>query len=525
MTTRVFLALLTLALLLIVGLYVSASHLNNDDIVFNTGYFDDLKALPLPQRLWLLLSNGDVGRGQFRTYGLARVIQYLEIEALGRSPLAVYGSIVALQLASAAALYWALTRLVADSLARLLIAVIWFGNPFVLLISHTFHHYLYTVGPFLFLFIWIGLALNRPKTPWVIGAALLNAAWLMGEAAIPSIYLLLLLGIVGAERKRPFLYQLAAVSLLLAAYIVYQRSVLYDPTLSRWTFVAPASFDDAWYRAIHVFDRIFHDGRASVGLDYRDFDMPGGLVAGMEIYSNPLFWGALIALGGVALWLPRQPGRIAATPLIAALLFAASTFSLYFLLYVATGAPPFTLRYMPPVGAVLVVTLVLLLGSLLRRPRLVAALSCVVLLCITTLGLWSLRQSVDADFNDKVGRLIAARQQGKTAVLIYNQLPEIGVPRVSGNYPALGSPYESAVNHPLAVMWTTHYYLWLVLGFQAIGSDYKEIDADSIDLMYGPSAVRVKKSDLVIVGMEPSPYPVYRPNFVWYRDWDEFLKR
>jgi len=495
----VHMALLTCAALTALALYVTCPFLNFDDVVFNAAYFDYLNTLPFFERVWFLLMNADVARGQFRTYGLARLIQYAEIALLGRSPLAVYITIAVLQAASAVALFWALHTLVRDNISRVLLAFLWAANPIVLLLSHTLHHHLYLVGPFYFLILWIGVTLNRPRIHWSVGTALLTCSWLMGESPLPAIALLLLmLAATRPAQRRSAAWQAVTTAAIFAAYVAYQRLVIYDPTLERWPFAA------------------------GFGFAFIDPNYGSGRIAGIAIDRSAFFWVPLVVLLATIPFRKEVRPAISRKALPAVALFAASSIALFFTAFVVTGMPPFTLRYVIGTGSVSLICATLIAAGIMRRPRAVIAIVCAVSLSVSIAGSALLHPTVYATFEAHAARFAEGRKEGKTAVLIYNRFPAFGVPRGDGGHPALATIYDSAVQTPFVAMWLADYYLRLILGYQVVGSDFREVDAARVELTGPGLTTTVDKKDLVIVGMESATYPVRNAPVTWYKSWDEF---
>jgi len=519
---KIYLSLMACGAAAAIWLFITCPFLNYDDIVYNTVYFEGQSAMPALDRFWRLLMNTDVGAGQFRTYGLARLFQYYEMAALGRSALATYTAIILFQAAIALVLAWALKNVVRDALTRTLIAFIWLLCPFILITSHTLHHYLYTVGPYVFVFLWIGITLNHPRAHWALGAASLTAAWLMGEAVIPVVFLLLAMGATDPQRRASIAKQAVGVVLVLAAYVAYQHFAIYNPDLERWAYVAPQNIHEVRIRADQFFTSLFKFAGAGLGFEYLDPHVGGAPTAGLTVFEGWIFWVPLAALLALIPSLNEARGAILAKYLPYAVLLAASSAALYFVSFVATGMPPLVARYVPPIGALFLICLTLVGGSWLNRPRMVAAIVCAVCLCGSMSALSTLHKTVYPDFVVKIERLKAAREEGKTAVLIYNRLPDISIPRLDQSYPALTSPYDSAVRTPFAAMWVTDYYLRFITGFQHVGSDFREIDETSVEIVGHGGKTVVEKSDLVIVGMVSDHFPTQHAQVVWYKSWHDF---
>lgn len=346
---RLFLGIIGILTVTSLVLFATTPFLNYDDVVYNTAYFDGWQLLPKWDVLWALFINSDVGAVETRTYGLARIIQYHEIMLFGPSPRATYTFLIAVHLLSAGTLYWAIKKVVIDDVARVFIAIVWFANPFVLLISHTLHHHLYLIGPYYFVILWIGVTLNHPRANWSVGAALLTCAWLMGETVTPVIIALLTLSAFDPQRRPSIVRQALCVAVLFIAYVSYQRYAIYDPTLARWAFAAPTTLSVIFER-LRLFSVNFYNiAIGSLGFEYIE-GAPNSPTAPIGLWSSWSFWVPCAILLILAPFLKesisahsdsppagRHVGSIRGSYLLFSAAIAASACGLYFVSFLATA--------------------------------------------------------------------------------------------------------------------------------------------------------------------------------------------
>jgi hypothetical protein len=504
--------------LLIAWLYVGCPYLNNDDILWATGYFDRMNALPIGQRVLVLLFNLDVGQSELRTYGLSRLLQYGETVAFGRSPLALYSVIAALHAASAASLYWALRSVIRDDVTRVLIAVIWFTCPYIFGLSHTLHHHLYTVGPIYFLFVWLGVALNKPDWPWPIGAALLTCAWLMGESGIPAVFLVV--AFVGiAKRSRSIALQGVVAFALFCVYVGYQRWFVALPG-GRFRGVFPVSVDDALWRFSEFRRTIDFAFRFGLGLRTKDAVTGDWYIEALNV-NHLVFYGALVAAGCATFALALSPrARLQErswwiiVPVVCAI---AGSLCLYVGFYVALGYPAFTHHYAPPVFALATTATPFFFYG--KTARYVAGSVATLCIAFTLSMLQAMKTEVYAPHVANRDRLIAELHSGKDILLFPHAIKELKP--ATAIWPTIGTVHDYPAPNPLNALWLTDYYARYILGFKFVGSEYAEKDG-KIVVSYGPSSMVVDDTSRILVIVADRPYKAHQ-NVSWY-DWFDFQR-
>lgn len=508
-------------------LYVACPYLNNDDIVYATDLFDALNAMPFWHRMANLLFNLDVGQSELRTYGLARIIQYAEVSAFGRSPLMLYVTIVSMHAASAAALFWALRTIARDGLLRTFVAIIWFACPFVLTISHTLHHHLYTMGPLYFLILWIGITLNKPAWPWPVGASILTAGWLMGESNIPAIYFVVGCTAVGFamrqdySRVRSVALQGAVSFLLLCAYVVYQVKFV-AIAANRFKGVLVSSPDEFWFRMGNVWRGLDYGFWFGLGFQTKDALMGRWEIQPLHVSAIVVSVTLTVAVLAVAILLsaprpqyPRPPRWIAVSVVSA----VAGSLALYVVAHVTLGLTPMTYHYIPPIFALACIAIPLLCRG--QIARIVAGILAALCLAFTISSLQAMRSEVYEPHIVKRDRLLAAVRSGKDILLLPHPIKEL---KPSDSiWPALATVHDYPASDPFTATWVTNLYARFILGFKFVGTEFVEKDGKII-VSYGPTSLAVDDPDrILVVVADPGPYRP-KPHLNWY-DWKEFAGR
>jgi hypothetical protein len=477
-------------------LYIACPYLNNDDIIYATDLFDALNAMPFWRRMATLLLNLDIGQVELRTYGLARLIQYAEVSAFGRSPLMLYITIVSMHAASAVALFWALRTIACDALLRTFIAIIWFACPFVLNVSHTLHHHLYTMGPIYFLILWIGIILNKPAWPWPVGATILTAGWLMGESNIPAIYFVAACAAIGLamrkeySRARSVVLQGSVSVLLLSAYVVYQVKFV---ALSGERFHgAPLeSVGQFWFRMGNVWRGLDYGFWFGLGFETKDNLLGGWDIQPLQVSAALFFVTLIISLLAVAALLsaprlrypPQSYWTIA--PLIGAV---AGSLALYVVAHVTLGLTVITFHYVPPIFALACIAIPLLCRG--QAARVVAGALVALCLAFSISSLQAMRTEVYEPHIIKRDKLLAALSSGKDILLLPHPIKELQ-PSYS-IWPGLATVHDYPAPDPLSAIWVANLYARFILGFKFVGTEFVEKDGKVIiNFSYGASSLTV----------------------------------
>jgi hypothetical protein len=124
-------------------------------------------------------------------------------------------------------------------------------------------------------------------------------------------------------------------------------------------------------------------------------------------------------------------------------------------------------------------------------------------------------------------RLRAVHAQGKRAVLIVHANPHFsGSVPLNHAWPGLGSPYSFVTTDPFKGIWTTTLYLRHLLGFEMVGSSFREVDADHVELIHTlihqEARAIYPKSAVHVVGISSLTYPVASPKLTHFESWEEF---
>ena len=117
--------------------------------------------------------------------------------------------------------------------------------------------------------------------------------------------------------------------------------------------------------------------------------------------------------------------------------------------------------------------------------------------------------------------LAAKRAAGKTGVLIVRPPALRADPY--GAWPGIGTVYDYLTSDPFKASWTTELYLRSIIGFRAVGFEYREARDGQVDLIAPQGGtVRVSKDDILVVTITTPGYPVARPRMVVFENWRSF---